>query len=573
MNIAEYTVNLLKAAGVKRIWGVTGDSLNGLVDAMRKEGNIEWVGTRHEEVAAFAAGAEADLTGELAVCAGSCGPGNMHLMNGLYNCYRNHSPVLAIASDIPSSEVGTDYFQETDPVALYKECSVYCQKITNPAQMPQFLETAMRQAILKQGVATIVVPGDLFEAEMPKGIGFKWQKPVPARFAPANDELNQMANLINQGKKIALFCGAGCRGAHDEVVALAKKLNAPVVHAFRGKEIVEHDNPYDVGMTGLIGFESGVYALNNADTVILLGTGFPFRAFYPKDAKIIQVDIEPASISRHTQIDLGVVADIKHTINALLPLLKQNLSDNFLNNCLSHLEKTRKGFDELAEIKPDSKLIHPQTLFKLMSEKANDNAVFTFDVGTPTLWSARYLNIGKNRRLLGSYHHGSMANAMPMAIGAQIVDRNRQVIAMCGDGGFSMLMGDFLSLVEHKLPVKIMVLNNSCLSFVNIEMMAAGYVSDATNMVNPSFAAIAEACGVEGIRVQDPHQLEQSIEEFLSVDGPALLEVITSPNELGMPPKLQFAQEKGFALYSLKALLSGHGDKLLDVAKVNLLDR
>ncbi|MDG6897409.1 pyruvate dehydrogenase [Actinobacillus delphinicola] len=570
MKISDYMVDLLSAAGVKRIWGVTGDSLNGLVDSMRKQGQIEWVGTRHEEVAAFAAGAEAGITGELAVCAGSCGPGNMHLMNGLYNCYRNHTPVLAIASDIPSSEVGTDYFQETDPVYLYKECSVYCQKITNPEQMPQILETAMRQAILKRGVATIVVPGDVLEMDMPKGVGIKWQKPELPHYSASADELAKLSEMLNNSEHITFFCGAGCKDAREEVIALAKKLKAPIVHAFRGKEYMEYDNPNDMGMTGLLGFESGYHALENADTVLLLGTGFPFRAFYPKNARIIQIDIDPGALGRHTQIDLGIVADIKETVSALLPLVKENDNEVFLDNCLKHYKKTRADFDSKADIKPGDKRIHPQTLFKMMSDKANSDAIFTFDVGTPTLWSARFLKIGKDRRLLGSFHHGSMANAMPMALGAQIVDRNRQVIAMCGDGGFSMLMGDFLSLVEHKLPVKIVVLNNSCLSFVNIEMIAAGYLSTATDMVNPSFAAIADACGVKGFKATEPENLSNTIDEFLAHDGPALLEVITDKNEIGMPPKVTNEQRKGFAIYMLKAVFNGHGNQLIDIAKTNL---
>ena len=571
MNIAQYMVELMHEAGIKRIWGVTGDSLNGLADALRKENAIEWVGTRHEEVAAFAAGAEAEITGKLAVCAGSCGPGNMHLINGLYNCYRNKSPVLAIASDIPSSEVGTNYFQETDPVHLYKECSVYCEKITSPAQIPQVLETAMRQAILKKGVSTLVIPGDVLLMELPKNIQLKWQQPIPPAFPPSSDEILLFNELLSHSKRTVLFCGAGCKDAREEVIALAKKLKAPIAHALRGKEYIEYDNPYDVGMTGLLGFASGYYAMESADTVILLGTGFPFRNFYPKDATIIQVDIDPAVIGRHTQVDLGIVADVKATINALLPLLMENQDEKFLNACLDHYKKTRADMDKLAEIKPKSTLIHPQTLFKLISEKAADNTIFSCDVGTPTLWSARYLKIGENRRLIGSFNHGSMANAMPQAIGAQIVDRNRPVIAMCGDGGFSMLMGDFLSLVEHNLPVKIVVLNNSSLSFVNLEMKAAGFVSTATDMKNPSFAAIAEACGIKGIKAKDPHKLGDAIDEFLAHPGAALLEVITDKNELAMPPKINHTEEKGFGIYMLKALFNGYGDELVDLAKVNLL--
>ncbi|HIF9190082.1 TPA: ubiquinone-dependent pyruvate dehydrogenase [Photobacterium damselae] len=571
MKIAQYMVKLLSEAGVKRIWGVTGDSLNGISDSLRAEGSIEWIGTRHEEVAAFAAGAEAELTGELAVCAGSCGPGNMHLINGLYNCYRNKVPVLAIASDIPSSEIGTHYFQETDPTRLFKECSVFCEKLTTPEQMPQLMETAMRQAILKRGVSVIVVPGDVALLDMPKNTAIKWRRPTLPLTMPIISELNQCAQILNQSVKTVLFCGAGTKDSHKQVIELAEKLKAPIVHALRGKEHIEYDNPFDVGMTGLIGFSSGYHAMENADVVLLVGTSFPFRPFYPKGAKIVQIDNDSSAIGRHTQIDLGIVADVQPTLSALLPLLDENHNTEFLNKCVEHYQKTRKELDNLAEVKPKSALIHPQTLSKVISEKAHQDAVFTCDVGTPTLWAARYLKMNGHRRLLGSFNHGSMANAMAQAIGAQAVDKDRQVIAMCGDGGFSMLMGDLLTLAPYQLPVKIVILNNSALGFVDMEMKAAGFVSNATDLHNPSFAAIANACGIKGIKVSEPKKLNEAVDELLAHQGPALLEVITDKHELSMPPKIQLAQEKGFAIYMLKALFNGYGDELVEVAKTNLL--
>ncbi|KJG29782.1 ubiquinone-dependent pyruvate dehydrogenase [Photobacterium angustum] len=570
--IARYITRFLSQAGVERIWGVTGDSLNGISDSIRAEGKIRWMGTRHEEVAAFAAGAEAELTGKLAVCAGSCGPGNMHLINGLYNCYRNRVPVLAIASDIPSSEVGSHYFQETDPKAMYKECSVFCETLTHPEQMPQLLETAMRQAILKQGVSVIVLPGDIALQNMPSNADLKrWQQPLLPVIAPEATLVTAAAVLLQHSAKCVIMAGAGCKFAHDEVVTLAKTLKAPIVHALRGKEYLEHHNPYDIGMTGLIGFSSGYHALEQADTVILLGTGFPFRAFYPAKAKIIQIDIDPASIGRHTQVDLGIVADVKVFVEQLLVQLTEKTDEDFLNTCLAHYKKTRKDFDVLTHVKQGKTLIHPQTLNKLISEKAAEDAIFTCDVGTPTLWAARYLQLNGQRRLIGSFSHGSMANAMAQAIGIQAAAPERQVIAMCGDGGFSMLMGDLLTLIPYKLPLKIVVLNNSSLGFVAMEMKAAGLLSDSTDLVNPSFAAIAEACGIAGIKVDDVTKLPEAIDGLLATEGPALLEVISNKDELMMPPTIELKQAAGFGLYMLKAMFNKHGNQLIDVVKSDAL--
>ncbi|PSV01356.1 ubiquinone-dependent pyruvate dehydrogenase [Photobacterium leiognathi subsp. mandapamensis] len=570
--IARYITRFLSQAGVERIWGVTGDSLNGISDSIRAEGKIRWMGTRHEEVAAFAAGAEAELTGKLAVCAGSCGPGNMHLINGLYNCYRNRVPVLAIASDIPSSELGSHYFQETDPKALYKECSVFCETLTHPEQMPQLLETAMRQSILKQGVSVIVLPGDIALQNMPSNADLKrWQQPLLPVIAPEATLVTAAADLLQHSAKCVIMAGAGCKFAHDEVVTLAKTLKAPIVHALRGKEYLEHHNPYDIGMTGLIGFSSGYHALEQADTVILLGTGFPFRAFYPAKAKIIQIDIDPASIGRHTQVDLGIVTDVKVFVEQLLAQLTEKTDEDFLNTCLAHYKKTRKDFDVLTQVKQGKTLIHPQTLNKLISEKAAEDAIFTCDVGTPTLWAARYLQLNGQRRLIGSFSHGSMANAMAQAIGIQAAAPECQVIAMCGDGGFSMLMGDLLTLKPYKLPLKIVVLNNSSLGFVAMEMKAAGLLSDSTDLVNPSFAAIAEACGITGIKVDDVTKLPEAIDELLATEGPALLEVISNKDELMMPPTIELKQAAGFGLYMLKAMFNKHGNQLIDVVKSDAL--
>ncbi|MCC3701099.1 ubiquinone-dependent pyruvate dehydrogenase [Rouxiella badensis] len=568
--VAAFIAKTLEEAGVKRIWGVTGDSLNGLSDSLNRMGTIEWIGTRHEEVAAFAAGAEAQITGKLAVCAGSCGPGNLHLINGLYDCHRNRVPVVAIAAHIPSSEIGSGYFQETHPTDIFRECSHYCELISNPEQLPQVLAIAMRKAILDKGVSVIVLPGDVALKPAPEEASTQWYQPLPPVVQPQGSEIAKLAELLNGSSNITLMCGSGCAGAHQEVVKLAETLKAPVVHALRGKEYVEWDNPYDVGMTGLIGFSSGYHAMMNADTLVLLGTQFPYRAFYPTDAKIIQIDINPGSIGSHCNVDVALVGDVKSTLAALLPGLVAKTDTSFLDKALKHYQEARKGLDDLATLN-DKQPIHPQYLAKQISEYAADDAIFTCDVGTPTVWACRYLKMNGRRRLLGSFNHGSMANAMPQAIGAQAIDRNRQVVAMCGDGGFAMLMGDFLSIAQHKLPVKLVIFNNSSLGFVAMEMKSGGYLTDGTELENPNFAAIAEASGIKGIRVEKASQLNAALQEAFAHEGPVLIDVITAKEELAMPPQIKMEQAKGFSLYMLRAIINGRGDEVVELAKTNWL--
>ena len=569
-SVAAYLAKTLEAAGVKRIWGVTGDSLNGLSDSLNRMGTIEWLGTRHEEVAAFAAGAEAQITGELAVCAGSCGPGNLHLINGLFDCHRNHVPVVAIAAHIPSSEIGSGYFQETHPTELFRECSHYCEMVTNPEQLPQVLAIAMRKAILNRGVSVIVLPGDVALKPAPEDAKVSWYPPVLPKVTPQPTELEKLAELLNGATNITMMCGSGCAGAHDEVIRLAETLKAPVVHALRGKEHIEWDNPYSVGMTGLIGFSSGYHAMLNADTLILLGTQFPYRAFYPTDAKIIQIDINPGSIGAHCHVDMALVGDIKSTLTALLPQLQVKNERKFLDKALKHYEEARKDLDGLATPN-DKQPIHPQYLAQQISRFAAADAIFTCDVGTPTVWACRYLQMNGQRRLLGSFNHGSMANAMPQAIGAQAIDRSRQVVALCGDGGFAMLMGDFLTLAQQKLPVKIVIFNNSVLGFVAMEMKAGGYLTDGTELKNPNFAAMAEAAGIKGIRVEKASDVDAALQDAFAYEGPVLVDVVTATEELAMPPQIKFEQAKGFSLYMLRAVISGRGDEVVELAKTNWL--
>ncbi|KNA29207.1 pyruvate dehydrogenase [Pantoea ananatis] len=568
--VAALVAKTLENAGVKRIWGVTGDSLNGLSDSLNRMGTIEWMPTRHEEVAAFSAGAEAHVSGELAVCAGSCGPGNLHLINGLFDCHRNRVPVLAIAAHIPSSEIGSGYFQETHPQELFRECSHYCELVWNTEQLPQVLGIAMRKAILNRGVSVVVLPGDVALQAAPESARADWYPPQLPLVLPSADELTTLAQTLNDAKNITLMCGSGCAGAHREVVELAATLKAPVVHALRGKEHIEYDNPYDVGMTGLIGFSSGYHAMMNADTLVLLGTQFPYRAFYPEKAKIIQLDINPGSLGSHCHVDQAYIGDVKTTLRALLPKLQVKTEQRHLDSALKHYAEARKDLDSLATAN-DNQPIHPQYVAQQISQLADDDAIFTCDVGTPTVWAARYLKMNGKRRLLGSFNHGSMANAMPQAMGAQSLNRDRQVVALCGDGGFSMLMGDFLTVAQLKLPVKLVIFNNSSLGFVAMEMKAGGYLTDGTDLHNPDFAAIAQACGVKGIRVEKASELNGALEQAFAHDGPVLVDVITAKEELAMPPEIKLEQAKGFSLYMLRAVINGRGDEVLELAKTNWL--
>jgi pyruvate dehydrogenase (quinone) len=567
---ADFLAESLQKAGVKRIYGVVGDSLNGFTDSLRRLETIEWVHMRHEEAGAFAAGAEAHLTGELAVCAGSCGPGNLHLINGLFDCHRSRVPVLAIAAHIPSTELGIDYFQATHPESLFKECSHYVELVSHPAQLPQILERAMRTAIARRGVAVVVIPGDVALSPLSAPVPH-WQVPAAPVVQPAEPELERLAGLMNGASRVTILCGAGCAGAHDEVVALAERLKAPVVHALRGKEYVEHDNPYDVGMTGFIGFASGYAAMKECELLVMLGTDFPYRQFLPEHARVVQIDIRAESLGNRCALELGVVGDVKITLRSLLPLLKDHADRRFLDAAVNHYKKARADLDGLAESGPTSTLIHPQYVQRLVSELASDDAIFTCDVGTPTVWAARYLKLNGKRRLVGSFNHGSMANALLQAIGAQATFPKRQVVSMSGDGGFAMMMGDFITLSQQDLPVKVVVLNNGTLGFVELEMKANGFIDSGCDLKNPNFAMMAEAMGVKGIRVERPQDLEAALADAFRHDGPALVDVVTARQELVMPPKTGFEEAKHFGLFLMKAVMNGRADQVIDLAKVNLL--
>ena len=567
---ADLMAELLSDAGIERIYGVVGDSLNAFTDALRRLKKIQWVHMRHEEGAAFAAGAEAHLTGKLAVCAGSCGPGNLHLINGLFDCHRSGVPVLAIAAHIPSTEVGIDYFQATHPEVLFKECSHYTELVSRPEQLDQVLARAIRVAVGRRGAAVVVIPGDV--AVRPAiGRPRRWLVPKAPIVAPPDADIRQLASMLNDAGRVTLFCGAGCAGAHREVLELAKKLKSPIVHTLRGKEFIEYDNPYDVGMTGLVGFASGYKAMMSCDALLILGADFPYRQFFPENAAIAQIDLRPEALGNRCPLDLGLLGGVRETITALLPMLESKEETAHLDDALAHYRAARRDLDALAESRPHSTQIHPQYVTKVVSKLAAPDAIFTCDVGTPIAWTARYLEVNGSRRIVGSFNHGSMANAMLQAIGAQATFPGRQVISLSGDGGFTMMMGEFVTLIQMGLPVKIIVLNNGTLGFVELEMKASGFMDSECDLKNPNFADMANAMGILGVRIDRPEQMEEGIERALKHDGPALVDVVSARQELIMPPTTTFDEAKHFGIFTLKSVLDGRFRELVDLAKTNLL--
>jgi pyruvate dehydrogenase (quinone) len=571
--ISDLIVETLKNAGVSRVYGLPGDSLNGFTDALRRDGTMPWQHVRHEEVAAFAAAGEAAVTGELAVCAGSCGPGNLHLINGLFDAHRSRVPVLAIAAHIPTAEIGGNYFQETHPQELFRECSVYCELASSPAQFPHVLEIAIRSAVERRGVAVLVLPGDVLVQPADDVRSAAVIRPGSPVARPGDAELGAAADALNRAERVTILAGAGCAGAHDEVVSVAAALQAPVVHALRGKEFVEYDNPYDVGMTGLLGFSSGYRAMEQCEVLLMLGTDFPYRQFYPKDAVVLQVDSRGEQIGRRTRVDVPLVGTVKDTVQALLPRLTSKTDAGHLDRIRAHYKKARKRLDDLAINDRNRSPMHPQFVAKTIDRLAGEDAVFLPDVGTPVVWAARYLRMNGQRRLVGSFNHGTMANALPQAIGVQASHPGRQVITLSGDGGMAMLLGELITLRQQKLPVKVVVFTNGALAFVELEMKAAGFVNYGTELENPDFAAVAQALGMHGQRVERPDDLEDALRAAFDHDGPALVEVMVARQELSMPPTITYEQIKGFTLYATRTILSGRGDELVDLADTNIRRR
>ncbi|HWO37224.1 MAG TPA: ubiquinone-dependent pyruvate dehydrogenase [Candidatus Acidoferrum sp.] len=568
--IADELVRRLVEVGVERIYGVVGDSLNPVTDALRLNGKLQWIHVRNEESGAFAAGAEAQLSGKLAACAGSCGPGNLHLINGLFDAHRSNAPVLAIASHIPTSEIGTGYFQETHPEILFKECSHYCELISNPKQFERVLHIAMQSAVGKGGVSVIVLPGDVAGMELPAdGSSRSLVSRRPAG-RPAEKELAGLAELINTSKKVVLFCGIGCADSHAEVISLAETLKSPVGHSYRGKPFVEYENPFDVGMSGLLGFGAAYEAMHECDLLLLLGTDFPYSKFLPTKPKIAQVDVRVENLGRRSKLDLGLWGDVGETIRALLPMVETKTDRSFLDGMLGKTKEARRRLNVYVDHAGKRTPIHPEPVASALSEIAEHDAIFTADTGMCNVWSSRYIRATQERRLIGSFTHGSMANALPQAIGAQCCYPDRQVIAMCGDGGLAMLMGDLLTLTQHDLPIKIVVFNNSALGMVKLEMEVAGLPDYQTDLKNPNFAKLAEAIGIMGVRIENRADVSTGLKKALQHSGPALIDVVTDPNAVSLPSHIAPEMVVGFGLAMGKLVLSGHIDEVVDTIETNI---
>lgn len=567
--IAEQLIDTLVKSGVERIYAVTGDSLNEVNEAVRKNDQIKWIHVRHEETGAYAAAAEAQLTGRPGCCAGSSGLGHVHLINGLYDAHRSGAPVIAIASTIPTGEFGTEYFQETNTIKLFNDCSYYNEVATTPTQFPRMLQSAIQTAVTRKGVSVIGLPGDLAKASAVAVDSSVINYPAPPEVCPSEEDLAQLADMLNKHTRITLFCGIGCRGAHEEVIALSEKLNAPVVYTFKGKMEVQYENPYEVGMTGLLGMPSGYYSMHEAEVLLMLGTDFPYSAFLPDDIKIAQIDIKPERLGRRAKVDIGLCGDVKLSIQSLLRMLNPKTDDSFLLKQLKRYEGVKKDLAAYTEDKGDVNKIHPEYVMSEIDKLSSDDAVFTVDTGMTCVWGARYLQATGKRHMLGSFNHGSMANALPQAIGAALAYPDRQVVALCGDGGLSMTLGDLETVVQYKLPIKIIVFNNRSLGMVKLEMEVDGLPDWQTNMLNPDFAQVAEAMGMTGFNVSDPEEVLTTLLNAFELDGPVLVNIMTDPNALAMPPKIEFGQMVGFAQSMYKLLINGRSQEVIDTINSN----
>lgn len=566
--VADQIVDILVENGVKRIYAVTGDSLNHLNDAVRRSGKIKWIHVRHEEAGAYAAAAEAELEG-LACCAGSCGPGHVHLINGMYDAHRSGVPMLVIASTIQTVEFGMEYFQGTNTIKLFDDCSCYNQVATTPAQLPRMLQTAIQHAIHLKGVAVLGLPGDVSALPEEEGLTATRNYRCDPVMRPSDAELNQLAVILNDHRKVAIYCGIGATDAHDEVVALASRLKAPIGYSFRGKMGMQYDNPFEVGMTGLLGLPSAYHSMHEADVILLLGTDFPYAPFMPVNKTIIQIDEKPERLGRRAKLELGLCGKIRDTIEALLPLVPDRPNDGFLKAQLSLYEKVKTHLQTYVDNNGKEDMIQPEYVAATIDKLAADDAIFTVDTGMCCVWGARYIHATGERKMLGSFNHGSMANAMPMAIGASLCYPGRQVIAFCGDGGLSMLLGDLATIQQYRLPIKLIVFNNRALGMVKLEMQVQGLPDNEIDMVNPDFAMIAQAMGFKGLTVHQPSEVEAALTAGLREEGPVLINIMTNPEALAMPPKIEWEQVKGYALSMSKMVLGGRMDDVWESVKAN----
>lgn len=568
--VAEIVVDALQQAGVRRCYGIVGDTLNHVTDAMHGS-EIAWVHVRHEEVAAFAAGADSLVSGELTACAGSCGPGGLHFINGVFESNRNRAPMVLIASQVVTSELGMEFPQEVDFKAVYGSCTVFCEQVHSPEQARRVVALACQAAISRRGVAVVILPADISQAEVKHDVPFSVHYTQPV-LRPSDAELQRIAELLGQGKRIGIYAGAGCQGAHAQLLELARRLQAPVAHTSRAKDFVEPDNPYNMGMTGIFGIESGFHTLMECDTLLLLGADFAWGQFYPDKATIIQVDRDGSHLGRRHPVNLGVVGDIAPTLDALLPMLPPREDSSFLDECIEHRDKALKKREQ-EEQPGEGELIHPQHLTALLSKYASEDALFTADGGSPMVWVLRHIRVNGRRRTLTSLLHGTMANAMPQALGLQKAFPGRQVISLSGDGGLAMLLGDLLTAVQENLPIKVVVFNNGSLNFVELEQKVEGLLDNYTDLKNPDFGRLAEVIGFHGRTVIRSEDLEEAVQDFLSQRGPALLDVHTSRAELVMPPQIEAKQVAGTALYAAKAVLNGRFDDVKHLLVDNFLKK
>jgi len=567
-NTSDQLVEILVEAGIKRIYAVTGDSLNHVNEAVHRNDNIQWIHVRHEETAAFAAGAEAQLNG-LACCAGSSGPGHVHLINGLYDAHRSSASVLVIASTIPTKEFGTDYFQETNTIKLFDDCSCYNQMVTTPAQLPRMVQSALQHAIHKKGVAVIGLPGDItnLPAMAAETTTLLFQNRPIVR--PSDDELVQLAEMINLCNKVTIYCGLGAADAHNEIIQLAEILKAPVAYSYKAKMAIQYENPYEVGLTGLLGLPSAYHSMHECELLLLLGTDFPYTPFMPVNNKIVQIDIRPESLGRRAKLDMGLCGDVRDTLQALSPLLKTKKDTTFLGKQLKFYQKVKEKLQVYVKDSGTLNEIHPEFVAALINELATKDAIFTVDTGMCCVWAARYIDGTRGRKMLGSFNHGSMANAMPQAIGAALARPNQQIVAICGDGGLTMMLGDLMTIVQYKLAIKIIVFNNRSLGMVKLEMEVAGIPDSETDLLNPDFEKVAEAMGIPAITIKNPDDVQSGLAKAFQKEGPVLVSIWTDPNALAMPPKLELEQIKGYALYMGRMMLSGRMDEVWNMISSN----
>lgn len=566
--VSEVVVDTLVEAGAKRCWGIVGDTINHFTDALRKC-DLTWMHVRHEEAGALAAGGEAYMTGELAVCAGTCGPGTLHFVNGIFESHRNGAPVVLIASDVDRSEVGLKFPQEVDQRKIYEQTSVFCEYISHPDQARRITAAAAQAALYHKGVAVVIVNGDMFKEDCKDDLAWSVHRPKPVTF-PSNEELKALADMLNGAANITIYAGIGARGAHDQVVTLAQHLKAPVVHTSRAKEFIEPDNPYNIGMTGILGNSAGLAAIDRADVMLCLGTDFAYTQYWAEKRKVVQIDIDATHLGRRSPVHLGLVGDVGNTIDALLPMLTQKTDDSHLTKALKQWKDDQTSYEK-ATREPDAKLIHPQFVAHTLDRLAADDAAFTADGGSPMVWCLRHIQATGARRFLISLSHGTMANAYPQAMGIAAAYPDKQVIAMCGDGGMTMLMGDLLTLKQEKLPVKLLIFNNGSLGFVEMEQRVEGLLDSYTDLENPDFSALAKACGIAAYRAENADMLEDAMRAWLAEDGPALLDVPVNRMELVMPPKIEISQVASTALFGIKAVLDGRTKEVVSLLKDNFL--